>query len=50
MYDLCTLIHNKWMKISDALPFVLDNMNGVFKEHKVVFIDPDTKIPYDDFE
>ena len=49
MVEFCDLIHKKWLKIDDALPYVLDNMNGLFKEHKVVFVDPETKKSYDDF-
>ena len=49
MVEFCNLVHKKWLKIDDALPYVLDNMNGAFKEHKVVFVDPETKKSYDDF-
>lgn len=50
MYEFCDEIHKKWLKIDNALPYVLDNMNGVFKAHKTVFIDPITKVEYNDFD
>ena len=50
MYEFCDEVHKKWLKIDDALPYVLDNMNGSFKAHKTVFIDPNTKKEYNDFD